>query len=685
MKVRKRLFQYVAIVLANAITLILIAVRSNDLEIQSVTASIGVSVAFIATQVVYWWLFINFLSSLPVWLYPLVTLILSGGIFMLFANLVPGVLIASIKTSLSITGILASLNAILGSLLSLDLETKFDSNVTRKLVARVGTPIVTDIPGFVYLEIDGLSEKVFRQALEEGYMPTLKRWLDEGTHHILSWETEFTSQTCAMQSGILDGNNIDVPAYRWWDRHERRVVVGGNPIETTVIESRLTSGRGLLSNGGASRGNMFSGDASESLFTFSTMFDLTRGKGPGFYLYLVSPFLTARLVTRFVMGLFKEWWQSIRQRIRKDKYIISARNFFYAFLRAAVGPFLQDLTTYVVIGDVLRGLPAIYALYAGYDDISHFAGMDTPEALEVLEETDRYFARIERALASAPRPYHLVVLSDHGQSTGPTFQAKYGITLEGLVKASINHDSKVFASLNTNETWDKINAFLSESIHANTRTALILRTLLQSQMNNGTVALGPERNTKKLQRDLANIKGAHVVVLASGCTGLIYFTQSDRRMTSEEIMSRFPDLLFNLVQHPGIGFLLVRSQEHGDMVLNKEGIYFLDLDTFEGENPLRVYPPNAAIHLKRESSFTNCPDIVVNTTYDPVTEELCCFENQISHHGGIGGPQNYPFVYYPIELPFDGKPVVGSTEVFRLLQGWRDAVQGSTPSNDRTS
>jgi hypothetical protein len=33
-----------------------------------------------------------------------------------------------------------------------------------------------------------------------------------------------------------------------------------------------------------------------------------------------------------------------------------------------------------VISDVLRGLPAIYALYAGYDDVCHFAGKETPEA-----------------------------------------------------------------------------------------------------------------------------------------------------------------------------------------------------------------------------------------------------------------------------------------------------------------
>ena len=58
---------------------------------------------------------------------------------------------------------------------------------------------------------------------------------------------------------------------------------------------------------------------------------------------------------------------------------MSARNPAYAFLRGFMGPMLQDLTTYTVISDMMRGLPAMYALYAGYDDLGHFAGMQTPE------------------------------------------------------------------------------------------------------------------------------------------------------------------------------------------------------------------------------------------------------------------------------------------------------------------
>src|SRR4029079_2096694 len=41
--------------------------------------------------------------------------------------------------------------------------------------------------------------------------------------------------------------------------------------------------------------------------------------------------------------------------------------------------------------------------------------------------------QLERVAAVAPRPYHLVVLSDHGQSQGEVFADRYGEDLGSLV------------------------------------------------------------------------------------------------------------------------------------------------------------------------------------------------------------------------------------------------------------
>ena len=500
-------------------------------------------------------------------------------------------------------------------------------------------------------------------------MPNLKRWLEQGSHRITGWETDYTSQTGAMQTGILMGNNFDVPAYRWWDRVEKRIVMSGDPRDALALEKKLSTGRGLLSDGGASRGNMFSGDATESLLTMSTVMNRKRGRGPGFYFYLLSPTILARLVTRFIVECFIEWKDAWLQKRRKDPYLVSARNPAYAFLRGFMGPLLQDLTTFMVISDVLRGIPALYALYAAYDDLSHFAGMNAPESFKVLHETDRSFARIEKALANAPRPYHIIVLSDHGQTLGFTVKKEFGGNLEELVDALIAGEGEVYAAQKTHETWDKMSAVFSESVQENTRTAEFMRRMLKSKREGDLVRVGPKAEDVKARESKA-------VTVASGGAGLIYLPDTEVRLTQEQIQEAYPDLLVGLVKHPGIGFVLVKSSEFGDVVIGKEGFYYLEDDRIEGVNPLASYGPNAARHIRRESSFANCPDLLVNTVYDPQTELMYCLENQVSHHGALGGPQNFPFVLHPTSLSTGDEPIVTAEGLYRVLRGWRDQAQG---------
>jgi len=197
--------------------------------------------------------------------------------------------------------------------------------------------------------------------------------------------------------------------------------------------------------------------------------------------------------------------------------------------------------------------------------------------------------------------------------------------------------------------------------------------MIASRQRESYVEVGPSGATPdKIE---AGAKKAQIVVMGSGSTGLIYFTDSKERMSYEHIQDAHPELILGLVDHPGVGFVMVRSEEQGDMVLSKDGVHYLDDDHVDGTDPRAIYGPNAADHLRRESGFSNCPDIVVSSAYDPQTEEMAGFEDQVSHHGGLGGPQNYPFVLRPTALPYDDAPVVGAMSVYSLLRGWRDEVQ----------
>ena len=57
--------------------------------------------------------------------------------------------------------------------------------------------------------------------------------------------------------------------------------------------------------------------------------------------------------------------------------------------------------------------------------------------MEALRKLDQQFGRIERARRYAPRPYEIVVLSDHGQTQGATFKQRNGYGLDELVERSL--------------------------------------------------------------------------------------------------------------------------------------------------------------------------------------------------------------------------------------------------------
>ena len=89
--------------------------------------------------------------------------------------------------------------------------------------------------------------------------------------------------------------------------------------------------------------------------------------------------------------------------------------------------------------------------------------------------------------------------------------------------------------------------------------------------------------------------------------------------------------------------MLVRSAD-GPVVLGPRGTRWLADGRVEGEDPLAHFSPRAAQHLLRADGFEHCPDLYVNSFYDPDLDEGCAFEELISFHGGMGGLQTRPFI-----------------------------------------
>ena len=163
-------------------------------------------------------------------------------------------------------------------------------------------------------------------------------------------------------------------------------------------------------------------------------------------------------------------------------------------------------------------------------------------------------------------------------------------------------------------------------------------------------------------------------MLGSGNLGLVYLMEEKRRLSAEEIEERHPNLIPALTAHPHIGFLLMHSAEHGPIAVGSSGTHYLATGRTEGDDPLALFSPNAPAHLRRTDGFEHVADIMVNSFYDPALEQGCAFEELISFHGGLGGPQTRPFILYPVELPGPEQPIVGAAGVHTLLTGWRSLL-----------
>jgi hypothetical protein len=150
---------------------------------------------------------------------------------------------------------------------------------------------------------------------------------------------------------------------------------------------------------------------------------------------------------------------------------------------------------------------------------------------------------------------------------------------------------------------------------------------------------------------------------------MVSFPDLPGRVPLEEIERRWPDLLPGLVDHAGVGFLLVHSEEHGPVVLGRDGVHRLATGRVFGTDPLASYGEHAARLVARTSSFPHCPDILINSHYDRDTDEASPFEPHVGSHGGLGGPQQLGFLAHPRSFAAPGE-IVGAEELHRVLRGW---------------
>ncbi|RBY77691.1 phage holin family protein [Geodermatophilus sp. TF02-6] len=625
---------------------------------------------------------------------PLALFTLGLGSFLLLGTavlglsfLVPGVVIADLETAVVVGVGMAAVSGLVSSVLALDEDELFFRRARRR--ARRTADGEPRPPGVLFLQIDGLSHDTARRAVRDGSMPNLAAWLRSGSHTLASWHTDWSSQTGASVCGILHGSTTDIPGFRWYDKQRDRVVRVSNPVDAAAVERAHSDGRGLLAGGGASRGNLFTGDAAHVSLTMSSLAHVVPATsrrerqartrvGSGYYAYFASPVNALRTVAVSLVDVYRELTAAARER-RHDVRPRVARGGAYPLARPGTTVITRDVVVYALLEDMLAGRPVAYADFLGYDEAAHHAGLERADSLAVLRGIDQQIGRLHRAAQLAPRAYHLVCLSDHGQTQGASFANRFGETVEELVGRLCGAPAERPGprltgprdSRRLTEGW-QVGAVLAEGGPIAQR--------LRERVERADGVPHPHELPTGREGQVPRVAPG-VVVTVSGHAAAVWFPDVPGRVSLEEIERHWPALLPGLVDHDGVGFVLVHSEEDGPVVLGRDGLHRLASGAVLGEDPLLPYGEHAPRLVARVSGFANCADVVVNSRYDPDTDEASAFEPHVGSHGGLGGPQQHGVLVHPRSFRAPGE-VVGAEQLHRVLRGWLTDLGHPEPTGD---
>jgi hypothetical protein len=567
----------------------------------------------------------------------------------------------------------AFVNTILTSILSISDDDSYFAILIQQLAARGPDVVRTDQPGLVVVQIDGLAHPILARQVRAGRVPHLSSWMRSGRYRLSSWEALLPPTTPASQAGILHGNNDGIPAFRWYEKEDGRILVANHPEDAAVVATRISNGEGLLSNDGASVGNLFSGDAARSYITMATIKDKGQGLGRSqtFFSFFASPYNYLHTIVLTVAEIVKEFVQARRQ-ARAGIVPTMHRGMPYPVARAATNVALRHLATSLVIEEMYRGTPVIYVDYTDYDEIAHHSGPERSETLDALDGVDRAIATLEKASSAAPRPYRFVSVSDHGQSLGATFLQRYGKTLADVIHDLMGSGATVEEATARVEEWGQTNAMLSEMTQVKGVTGGIARTALRSQTEDGVVELGPAAGAAAPGApgggSEAPAERPDLIAIASGNFGLVYFPRMPGRVTLEQHGSSRPR-----GGAPPLGSGPCSCARRSTERWCRAGRHPLPRSAWRASarRPIRRPIPEAFVRL---DGIAFSPDISVISLYDPEFEEVAAFEELIGSHGGLGGAQTQALLLHPSDWDLD-EELVGAPAVYRQIRAGRSAIR----------
>ncbi|HUF49815.1 MAG TPA: alkaline phosphatase family protein [Longimicrobiales bacterium] len=507
--------------------------------------------------------------------------------------------------------------------------------------------------GFIVIQVDALAHDDLLQAMARGYAPRLRRLIERDGWELRRYPAGLPSATPAAQAAIFYGVKNDIPAFRWYEKAEKRFIIGSRSEDVQFIRDRLPES-GIL-DGGSGYVNIYDGGADRAIFTLAAKRPQRllqkMGGGRVALLALLHPIRMVRLVVDSVIHYIREellrlWFQMRGQYTYHWWYL--------PFLHIGTNIVLRELQTIAVLLDIYTGVPAIYTTYNVYDEFAHHFGPGTRTAFSSVRALDRRISEILRMLRRAPgRPYDLYILSDHGQTPSVPYRVRYGETLGDTIESAVKHGVLVMAGTGdyTLEPQEVMDFLVQELEQVSAESSLPART---AGLRLGRWLREHYNLFPLLAENVKQSDDQHIVVTYSSSLAHVYWTDVDQPLTFDEIRHD-PErraLYYFLVAHDGIGCVITRMLDgahvetlHGRALLTPAG----ELEILSGDDPLRDYAEQTVDRraIAQLAVMRNAGDMILFGAYDADADLCVCFDDQVGAHGAMGGRQSWPFLMTP--------------------------------------
>ncbi|WP_373048936.1 alkaline phosphatase family protein [Vulgatibacter sp.] len=513
-------------------------------------------------------------------------------------------------------------------------------------LGRRGTAIRPPFRGgrrFLIVHLDGVSREVLGRAIGAGYMPWLAGAIERGEYGLAASHAGTPASTPAFQSSLFYGDHGDLPGFIWHDKRRGKDVRMDDAAEVLRLEESIAR-PGLLA-GGSTYFSIVSGGASEPAFCTSRLArDLAIG-GPdekNLYDHAASAIAHALPVVR---GLAKFAGTAASGAISSARWAIEQRRLRheprFVIHRALLGELLAEFATHLTLLDLSRGVPAIYTVYAGYDEIAHRRGPFSEEALAELRVADDALALLHAAIKARPeRRYEMYVLSDHGQEpTRPIERVLAGPNLADWILAA-DRRGGVDPARVKRIARDRLRRERLEAVP-------FFKRLCGGASREG----GGEENRPK------------VIVSEAGDVAHVYFTDRTAPLTFEEMEARWPAQLRAVLECPASGIVAIRGGSAGFAFLQGKRFDLSDPGALEGV--LRYDGTRLRSYLLEMLQMPSAGDLVVYGAGVPGGDVAYAFE--FGSHGGVGAGDVETFFIHPWHVPV-GDAQMGPRELHAFFR-----------------